>query len=214
MMQMEHAGSATGFRHPLLSQLEIVLDRMADGMVVVDAHARIRHVNRPARELLAKVRAEHASAGVLSFLDPRTQRAFERSLRAQHDDWSDDEQPARRDFLVRDARGVTIARASVEPLRRSSQGESDEERHLVTLHQLPQHAVVSVDTLAALYGLTPGEARVASQVIAARSVCDLAERVQLSRNTVKTHLKRTFRKCEVNSLAQLTALIATGPRVR
>jgi hypothetical protein len=31
---------------------------------------------------------------------------------------------------------------------------------------------------------------------------------------VKTHLRRTFRKCEVNSLAQLTALIATGPRVR
>jgi DNA-binding CsgD family transcriptional regulator len=45
-------------------------------------------------------------------------------------------------------------------------------------------------------------------------VPELAERLELSRNTVKTHLRRVFRKCEVSSLAQLAALVATGPRLR
>ena len=46
------------------------------------------------------------------------------------------------------------------------------------------------------------------------SLSEIARRTSLSRNTVKTHLKRVFRKCEVSSFAQLAALVATGPRRR
>ena len=55
---------------------------------------------------------------------------------------------------------------------------------------------------------------VASQVVTVKSLAELADRLSLSRNTVKTHLRQVFRKCEVGTFAQLTALIATGPGVR
>lgn len=196
----------------LLAQLEIVLDRMADGMVVVDARARIVHANRRAREVLAGTSPQRAAAGTLAFADARSQDALERAL-ATTSEFVDEDQ-CRRTFLVRDARGVTVARAAVEPLQRRSAEAAAPERFLVTLHQLPHEARVSTDALRALYGLTASEARVAAHVVGAGSLTEIADRLELSRNTVKTHLRRTFRKCEVKSLAQLTALIATGPGVR
>jgi DNA-binding CsgD family transcriptional regulator len=199
----------------LLAQLEIVLDRMADGMVVVDSRARIVHANRRAREILASTSARRPIAGALSFADVRTQDALERALASLRDETHDpDAEHCRRTFLVRDAAGTTVARAAVEPLQRRTAEATAPDRFLVTLHQLPHEARFSVDALRSLYGLTPSEARVAAHVVGAASLTQLAERLALSRNTVKTHLRRTFRKCEVKSLAQLTALIATGPGVR
>ena len=197
---------------PLLAQLELVLDRLSEGTVVIDAAAQLLHANRRARELLALVRDMREPSGLLSFAERRTQCAFQQALCRTNADECDT--PAARGFLVRDRTGVTVARAWLEPLQRRSPDPEAPVRYLVTLHHLPRHAQVSADTLQALYGLTPCEARVAAQVVAAASVQELAEQLALSRNTVKTHLRRAFRKCEVGSLAQLTALVATGPRLR
>jgi DNA-binding CsgD family transcriptional regulator len=197
---------------PLLQHLETVLDRLTDGTVVIDAAGRVLHANRRAREVLALARDVAVPSGRLSFRNSRTQRAFEQTLAIPSDE--DASGPRSRGFLVRDGAGVTIARAWVEPLQRRARGDDSPSRFLVSLHQLPQHTRVSTDTLQALYGLTPSEARVAAHVVAAGSVDELSSQLDLSRNTVKSHLRRTFRKCEVRSLAQLTALIATGPRMR
>jgi DNA-binding CsgD family transcriptional regulator len=191
-------------------QLECVLDRLSEGCIVIDADARVLHANRRARELLRRANAPAGSPGRLEFADARTQRAFRLALVATPD--VDPAEHSARNFLVRDAAGATRARASVETLRRRRDAEGLPERYLVSLHEVPQHSRVSTRTLRALYGLTPSEARVASEVVAAGSIPELARRLALSKNTVKTHLRHTFRKCEVTTLAQLTALIATGPR--
>jgi DNA-binding CsgD family transcriptional regulator len=198
---------------PLLDHLETVLDRLSEGTIVIDAVGRVLHANRRARELLVTVREGGVPSGRLVFRNPRTQRAFEQTLQAPADE-DGRTSSAARGFLVRDAAGTTLARAWVEPLHRRSAASDAPSRFLVSLHHLPQHTRVSTDTLRALYGLTPSEARVAAHVVAAGSVDELSTQLDLSRNTVKTHLRRTFRKCEVKSLAQLTALIATGPRMR
>jgi DNA-binding CsgD family transcriptional regulator len=197
---------------PLLSQLEMVLDRLSEGTVVIDAAAQVLHANRRARELLALVRDMDEPSGLLSFADHRTRREFHRAL-GRGDVDGDTDAPAR-GFLVRDRAGATVARAWLESLQRHGADRDLPPRFLVSLHRLPQHAQVSAETLRHLYGLTPSEARVAAHVVAAASVQELSDQLELSRNTVKTHLRRAFRKCEVNSLAQLTALVATGPRLR
>jgi DNA-binding CsgD family transcriptional regulator len=197
---------------PLLSQLEMVLDRLSEGTVVIDAAAQVLHANRRARELLALVRDMAEPSGLLSFADHRTRREFHRAL--GRGDVDDDTDAPARGFLVRDRAGATVARARLESLQRHAADHDLPPRFLVSLHRLPQHAQVSAETLRHLYGLTPSEARVAAHVVAAASVQELSDQLALSRNTVKTHLRRTFRKCEVNSLAQLTALVATGPRLR
>ena len=194
------------------TELELLLDCVSDGMIVVDQHARLLHANRPARELLGRVRDAARAGGALAFKDGPTQQAFERALGRCGTRW-DDEPGTLRQFLVRDASGATVARASVEPLPRGRPGTGFAS-HLVALHRQPEASAVSTDALRAHYGLTAAEARVATAALDAHSVDDLARRVGLSRNTVKTHLKSVFRKCEVASFAQLAALVATGPRIR
>lgn len=194
-------------------ELEFVLDRISDGMIVIDQQARVLHANRPARELLDRVREATSASGELSFTHRHTQFAFERAL-AQSGPERCDESGAARQFLVRDPAGAIVARASVEPLQRRRSDQAVVSAHLVSLHGQPGTAAVSVDSLSALYGLTAAEARVAAGALAARSILDLARRLALSPNTVKTHLKGVFRKCEVSSFAQLAALVATGPRTR
>lgn len=194
------------------TELELLLDCVSDGMIVVDQHARLLHANRPARELLGRVRDAARAGGALAFKDGPTQQAFERALGRCGTRW-DDEPGTLRQFLVRDASGATVARASVEPLPRGRPGTGFAS-HLVALHRQPEASAVSTDALRAHYGLTAAEARIATAALEAHSVDHLAQRVGLSRNTVKTHLKNVFRKCEVASFAQLAALVATGPRQR
>jgi ATP/maltotriose-dependent transcriptional regulator MalT len=191
--------------------LEIALDRVADGVVFVDAAARVLYLNRQAREFFSSRRCRATRGEELAFTHPRTQNAFRRALHLSNAE-AHEEATRPREFLVLGGSHSIIARAAVETLRRTSTAEPS--TFLVALHPQPQDARVSAESLATLYGLSRGEARVASQVVAASSIADLAARLTLSRNTIKTHLRHIFRKCEVASLAQLTALVATGPGVR
>jgi DNA-binding CsgD family transcriptional regulator len=195
-------------------ELEFVLDCITDGMIVIDPQARVLHANRPARELLDRVREATSASGELSFTHPHTQFAFERALAQSSPERRADDASGSRQFLVRDPAGAIVARASVEPLRRRRTDMAIVSAHLVSLHGQPGTAEVSAESLSGLYGLTAAEARVAAGALAARSILDLARRLALSPNTVKTHLKGVFRKCEVSSFAQLAALVATGPRAR
>lgn len=179
--------------------LEIVLDSLADGTVVIDRNARVLHANRPARELLAVVRPGFPGCGVLRFAHPRTQAAFERAL----------VQPA--EFLVSDPHGDVVARASLRPLTRNPL-RADASAWLLCLRNQPRRVRVCATSLQSLYGLTQAESRVAASVPGVASIRELASRLDLSENTIKSHLKRVFRKCAVQSVAELSALVATGPR--
>jgi DNA-binding CsgD family transcriptional regulator/PAS domain-containing protein len=59
------------------------------------------------------------------------------------------------------------------------------------------------------YGLTPAEARVALQASRGPSVAEIAARLNISQNTVKTHLRHVYAKTEVRGQAELAGLIAS-----
>ncbi len=216
-------------RDPILGA---VLNRIADGIIVIDAWGRVLHLNRAARELLLRLQGPQSQGGVLAFDDRGTHRAFERALAAcgaarqseldvQLDawadarDWNSDDAPAApRQFLVRDAAGLVLARATVESLQRCALANGDVPQWLVTLYAQPGATRACSQALRALYGLTDAESRVAAMVLMTGQVEALATRLGVSRNTVKSHLKQVFRKCGVGSLAELAALVATGPRLR
>jgi DNA-binding CsgD family transcriptional regulator len=71
---------------------------------------------------------------------------------------------------------------------------------------------ISTDLLRELYGLTRAQAAVARRLFAGRSVEQTAAGLRLSPNTVRTHLKQIFTKCEVQSQAELMHLLTQGPR--
>jgi DNA-binding CsgD family transcriptional regulator len=62
-----------------------------------------------------------------------------------------------------------------------------------------------------VYNLTESQAEVARSLYAGRSVEDTALALNLSLNTIRTHLKHIFTKCEVSSQAELLHMLALGP---
>ena len=71
---------------------------------------------------------------------------------------------------------------------------------------------ISLDVLVELYGLTRAQANVARRLYAGNSVEETAAQLKLSLNTVRTHLKQIFSKCDVQSQAELLLMLATGPQ--
>jgi len=69
-----------------------------------------------------------------------------------------------------------------------------------------------VELLRDLHGLTAAEAEVAVALYRGLAIDDVALELGVSGNTVKTHLKRVFQKCEVRSQAELLQMLALGPR--
>jgi DNA-binding CsgD family transcriptional regulator len=62
------------------------------------------------------------------------------------------------------------------------------------------------------FGLTPAEARLAQAIAEGETLREVAERSQVSINTVRTHLQRVFDKTDTRRQAQLVRLVATLAR--
>lgn len=73
-----------------------------------------------------------------------------------------------------------------------------------------QHEI-SPEVLRQVYGLTRAQSAVARSLFAGRSVEDTALALNLSLNTIRTHVKHIFTKCEVGSQGELLHMLALGP---
>lgn len=72
---------------------------------------------------------------------------------------------------------------------------------------------ISADVLRQLYRLTHAESDLTVGLFAGQTLTALANARLISIHTARSQLKRVFRKCRVNSQAQLTRLLACGPTV-
>jgi DNA-binding CsgD family transcriptional regulator len=75
-----------------------------------------------------------------------------------------------------------------------------------------QRRPISVAILGQVYGLTRAQAEVAQQLFSGLSVEATAAVLELSLNTVRTHLKHIFTRCGVQSQGELLQLLASGPQ--
>lgn len=82
---------------------------------------------------------------------------------------------------------------------------------LVSLHVHSRPRRISRGFFALAYHLTASEAEVVVQLFDGLSISVVAARLGVSINTVKTHLKSVFMKCEVRSQGELIKLVALGP---
>jgi DNA-binding CsgD family transcriptional regulator len=67
------------------------------------------------------------------------------------------------------------------------------------------------DLLCRLYGLTPAEGRLASLLLAGRTLAEAAEMVMVTVLTARTVLKRILAKTDTRSQSHLIRLMLTGP---
>ena len=81
---------------------------------------------------------------------------------------------------------------------------------LVFLHDPTTHPVPTVEALRIAYGFTPAEARICELLLQDLTIREVEERLQITENTRKTHLRNIFTKCEVNSQAALIRVLLFG----
>jgi len=81
---------------------------------------------------------------------------------------------------------------------------------VLCVHCMPCGACISRRSLQDAFALTASEAEVAIQVFNGLSMPEAAGRLGVSLNTVRTHLKSIFQKCDVRSQTQLVRLVAFG----
>ena len=80
----------------------------------------------------------------------------------------------------------------------------------MTISNPDQKALVSEQELTRLYGLTRGEAALATRMIQGKSLEGAATELFISAHTARTHLKRIFLKTETHRQSELVALLLTN----
>ncbi len=192
---------------------EAALDRLPNGVFMVDAGARILSLNAAARRILAERDGLAADRqGVC-----RTESLDE--AKALHKLVAD--AAPRADGTLSNLSGaMTVTRPSgrrpysvlVAPMGAS--GFSVGGRRpaaVIFVGDEDQPAQVQADVLAQFYGLTSTEARLAAELVGGdKSLGEIADEFGVSLNTVKTHLKQVYRKTETKGHSDLVRLVLRG----
>jgi DNA-binding CsgD family transcriptional regulator len=181
-----------------------ILDRLDRGVVLLDVQGRIVDANSHALHVIRNCSGIRVRAGRLSFTDPELDEQLLHALACAG---------------PRGGRAVLAARVRCrgsEPYRvviRAAPPDVDDRKvaFFALLYAPNGLQGISIEVLRQVYGLTPAQAAVGRSLFAGRSVDETAQALGLSGNTVRTHLKQIFTKCEVNSQAELLHLLALGP---
>jgi DNA-binding CsgD family transcriptional regulator len=184
----------------------IILDKLDRGVVLIDARGRVLDANSLALRVLETGDGMALRSGRLVFsdavLDGRLAQMF-----AQHSPIG----AARTPIAARVRRSIGASyRVVVTPV--PNDADERDVAFVVLIYAPDGQRDISTDVLRELYALTPAQAQVARSLFAGRSVEESAAALRLSLNTVRTHMKQIFTRCEVQSQAELLHLLAQGPQ--
>jgi DNA-binding CsgD family transcriptional regulator len=184
----------------------LIVDRLDRGVVLLDEKRGVQDANTLARRLLADGNGVAVRAGRFFFIDPALDGRFSRLIEGYRKGTPG---AARAIAAVVRHNQSPPYRVVVEPVPRDT-----DERHVafvIIFYGPLAWRGISVDVLVQLYGLTPAQADVARSLFTGQSVEETAAALGLSLNTVRTHLKSIFTRCNVQSQRELLHLLATGP---
>jgi DNA-binding CsgD family transcriptional regulator len=183
-----------------------ILDRLDRGVVLLDAQGCIVDANSHALQVIRNCNGIRLRAGRLAFTDPVLDDRMQQAI-------------AGHGAAQRSGRAVLAARVRCkgsDPYRivvRPVPPDADERKVAFFALLFAPNGLngISFEVLRQVYGLTPAQSAVARSLFAGRSVEETANELDLSLNTVRSHLKQIFTKCEVNSQGELLRLLAMGP---
>jgi DNA-binding CsgD family transcriptional regulator len=203
--------------HERLQQADAARNGLADavealriGVVLLDSHARVVFANGVARticasqdglcmrgtSLLASLRADNGRLKEL--IGQATGTANGQSLR-----------PGGALSVARPS-GLSPFSVVVAPLR-ASRGTNNPAPALAVFITDPTMSPGSISgMLCRLYGLTPRESRLAETLLWGSSVQEAADRLHITANTARVHLKRVLAKTGTHRQAQLVRLLLSA----
>lgn len=188
-----------------------ITDRMHVGLVVTDASGKVSEANQLATVIIDEADGLFIRNGVL--------RAARRA---------DDLELARLIFeaaggftesATRPSGVMQIARPSqrrplplmVSPIRNSSSPLGRVRAVSITFSDPEQVPELDRESLARLYRLTRREAAVAALLLQGNSPAAAAAQLEMTMNTVRTHIRHIFEKMNVDRLSEFVRLVLRGP---
>jgi DNA-binding CsgD family transcriptional regulator len=185
----------------------IILDKLDRGVVLLDARGRVLDANSLAMRVLEAGDGMAVRSGRFVFSDAVLDARLSRLLEPRGSMAAD--RSTALAARVRRANGASY-RVVATPVPKDA---DERDVAVVVLIYAPDgQRDISTEVLRELYALTPAQAQVARSLFAGRSVEESAAALNLSLNTVRTHLKQIFNRCEVQSQAELLHLLAQGPQ--
>lgn len=188
--------------------LVAVVHRLRRAVLLLDDGRRVMFANGAGRRMLAEGDAIRESDGRLEICSPARMQRLQEHLDGQLADAPD---PGRLLLKLERASGLPAYRMQLRKLE-PGDCQGSVACHLMTVFDPHAARAVEHEVLLGLYGLTPAEAEVAAQLFSGLNVNGTAAALGSSPRTVRAHLRSIFRKCEVESQAQLLQLLALGPR--
>jgi len=173
--------------------------------IVFDGSGRVVALNELAEALVGH--DLDIASNRLVFRDRSGQRRFEALLARAIGGNLDAEASALADAVL-DARGRR------RPIRAISLGGFSDyafvnARALLLIGEAPEEACVSDLALAAKFGLTAAEARLAREIAGGASLAEIAERRHITYATARSQLRAVFSKTDTHRQAELAAMFAT-----
>jgi len=185
----------------------IILDKLDRGVVLLDARGRVLDANSLAARVLEAGDGMAQRSGRFAFADAALDLRLSRMI-AQYGGGAAGGTAA---IAARVSRsGGASYRVVVTPVPRDA--DERDVAFVALIYAPDEQREISTDVLRELYALTPAQAQVARSLFSGRSVEESAAALNLSLNTVRTHLKQIFTRCEVQSQAELLHLLAQGPQ--
>jgi len=183
------------------------LDRLSAGILLIDRGARVIFANTAARAMTGNDGPLRLHNTILSAVFPPDAEQLEALVAAA----------TRGDSLVRtmslphphDGRLLTVQITSLRSrdLQRLADRGLRNAAAMVVIRDPAQPLDIPVGWIVDTYGLTPAEARVALCAASGATIPETAHRLNVSPNTVKTHLSRVFAKTGTSRQIELARLM-------
>jgi DNA-binding CsgD family transcriptional regulator/PAS domain-containing protein len=202
-------GKVIDLNNAATASLADALDGLADGIFLVDADARIVHVNARGHAMIAEGKFLKKIDGRLAAVDAQADQSLRDVFAAA--DAGDAAVGARGIALPLPARDGDRWVANVLPLTSGARRKAGIDYAAVAAVFVRKAALdlpSPLQTMAELFKLTPAELRVASAIIDIGGVPDVASVLGISETTVKTHLQHLFEKTGTNRQADFVKLVA------
>jgi DNA-binding CsgD family transcriptional regulator/PAS domain-containing protein len=190
-------------------QAEEALNQLNTGLFLLENDGRIVFANRTAQGLLRKGDGITARAGKLVATRQRDHAMFSEFI-ARAAGQATDINRVQAIRIERDA-GRRPLQAWAAPLPRHPGNflrQSSPSDLMLVVIDPELSAAPPIEALRALYGLTDAEARLTCALLEGARLEDYAERVGISMNTARTHLKSVFAKTDTDRQAELMRLLS------
>jgi len=193
--------------NPLLVMLERALDMLDLALLIVDDECKVEYRNRVATALLGRAHGGLAlGGGLLTAKGRKLREGLAQAIRLACDE-------LRSSGLCLSQPGSPPERwlrLVVAPIYFGAAGNRAS-RAAVWILNTETPAAPSEELLAALFGLSRAEARLALGMLAGRSAAECARLAGVGLATIRTQLHSIFTKTGVRRQAQLVALLSKVP---